>query len=62
MIQFYINSRPVPRAVARHHLEEGNPSRNSAMLSEVMTKAVRQDAEAVRFLASYGVHVERVQP
>lgn len=62
MIQFFINSRPVPRAVARHHLEQGNPSRTSAELSAVMSKAVAKDAEAVHFLAVYGVHVEGVQP
>lgn len=62
MIQFFINSRPVPRAVARHHLEQGNPSRTSAQLSGIMSKAVAKDAEAVHFLAVYGVHVERGQP
>jgi hypothetical protein len=62
MIQFYINSRPVPRAVARHHLEQGNPSRTSAELSALMSQAFRKDAEAVKFLASYGVSVAQVQP
>lgn len=62
MIQFFINSRPVPRAVARHHLEQGNPSRTSAELSAILTNAQKNNAEAMRFIASYGVHVEQVQP
>jgi hypothetical protein len=61
MIQFYVNSRPVPRAVARHHLEQGNPSRTSAELSGLMSQAVKMDKEAIKFLASYGVSVEQVQ-
>ncbi len=61
MIQFYINSRPVPRAVARHHLEQGNPSRTSAELSGLMSQAVKMDKEAIKFLASYGVSVQQVQ-
>jgi hypothetical protein len=62
MIQFFINSRPVPRAVARHHLEQGNPSRTSAELSGIMSQAVKMDREAIKFLASYGVSVQQVQP
>ena len=62
MIQFYINSRPVPRAVARHHLEEGNPSRTSAELSAILTNAQKNNSEAMKFIASYGVSVERVEP
>jgi hypothetical protein len=62
MIQFFINSRPVPRAVARHHLEQGNPSRTSAELSGLMSQAVKMDKEAIKFLAVYGVSVSQVQP
>jgi hypothetical protein len=62
MIQFYVNSRPVPRAVARHHLEQGNPSRTSAELSGLMSQAVKMDKEAIKFLAVYGVSVSQVQP
>jgi hypothetical protein len=62
MIQFYVNSRPVPRAVARHHLEQGNPSRTSEELSRIMSQAFRKDDKAIKFLASYGVSVAQVQP
>lgn len=58
MIQFFINSRAVPRAVARHHLGMSNPSRSIGELSGIISKAVAGDSEAVRFLAVYGVSVE----
>lgn len=61
MIQFFINSRPVPRAIARHHLQLANPSRETADLSRIMSKAIAKDAEAVRFLSAYGVEVHEVQ-
>jgi HAMP domain-containing protein len=61
MIQFYVNSRPVPRAIARHHLAQGNPSRTTAELSRILSKAIAKDAEAVRFLSAYGVEVHEVQ-
>lgn len=61
MIQFFINSRPVPRAIARHHLQQANPSRETAELSRIMSKAIAKDAEAIRFLSAYGVEVQEVQ-
>lgn len=61
MIQFFINSRPVPRAIARHHLQLANPSRETAELSRIMSKAIARDTEAVRFLSAYGVEVKEVQ-
>ena len=60
MIQFFINSRAVPRAIARHHLGIANPSRSAGDLSGIISKAVRGDTEAVRFLAVYGVSIDRV--
>ena len=58
MVQFFINSRPVPRAIARHHLGMANPSRSLGDLSGLMSKAVAGDSQAVRFLAVYGLSVE----
>lgn len=57
MVQFFINSKPVPRAMARFQLVEANPSRSVAELSGIMSKAVAGDSQAVRFLAVYGVSV-----
>ena len=45
-----------------YRLEEGNPSRTSAELSAILTNAQKNNAEAMKFLASYGVSVERVEP
>ena len=59
MIQFFINSRPVPRAIARHHLGEANPSRPIQELSKLVSQAVAGDSEAVRFLSRYGVAISR---
>jgi hypothetical protein len=58
MVQFFINSRPVPRAIARHHLGTANPSRSLGELSGLLSKAVAGDSQAVRFLAVYGLSVE----
>lgn len=58
MVQFFINSRPVPRAIARHHLGMANPSRSLGELSGLLSKAVAGDSQAVRFLAVYGLSVE----
>jgi len=59
MIQFFINSRPVPRAIARHHLGEANPARSIPELSKLVSKAVAGDGEALRFLSCYGVAISR---
>jgi hypothetical protein len=61
MIQFYINSRPVPRAIARHHLQQSDPARGSGVINALMTKAVQQQAIAVRYLESHGVAVAQVR-
>lgn len=60
MIQFFINSRPVPRALARYHLAEANPSRSLEDLSRCMSQAVSNDAAAVKFLEVYGVEVRKL--
>lgn len=58
MIQFYINSRPVPRAIARHRLQEST----SAALPQIEKKireALSGDAQALAFLRAYGVEIHR---
>jgi hypothetical protein len=57
LVQFFINSKPVPRAMARYRVAEANPSRSVAELSGVISKAVAGDREAVRFLSVYGVSI-----
>lgn len=61
MIQFYINSRPVPRAIARHHLEQSSPSASPVDIGRLMSAAFRRDPIAVQRLAAYGVEVAQVR-
>ena len=60
MIQFFINSRPVPRALARYHLGEANPSRSLEELSRIMSKAIHSDVGSIRFLMCHGVEVRKL--
>lgn len=61
MIQWYINSRPVPRAIARHHLETALPNRTSTDIPYLMSQAFRKDADAIRLLADHGVSVAQLR-
>jgi hypothetical protein len=61
MIQFYINSRPVPRAIARHHIAEACPQYSLEDVSRLMSAAFRRDLLAVQRLAAYGVAVAQVE-
>lgn len=58
MIQFYINSRPVPRAIARHHLELG--LLDSDLVKVLLTQAVKGDKPALRHISDYGISVVEV--
>lgn len=59
MIQFYINSRPVPRAIARHHIAEASPQYSLAQVAEMMGAAIHSDWLAVQRLAAVGVFVHK---
>lgn len=61
MIQWYINSRPVPRAIARQRLETALPNRTPTDIQYQMSQAFRKDATAIRLLAECGVHVEQLR-
>lgn len=61
MMQFFINSRPVPRAIARHHLQEATQL-DPKILEKLIKRAIQDDPEAVRYLAEYGLTVLRVNP
>jgi hypothetical protein len=56
MIQFYINSRPIPRAIARHHLEQAT-NKPAADLNKTIRAAISGDEPARRYLAAYGVEI-----
>ena len=59
MIQYYINNRPVPRAIARQYLAEGifNPLFN---IGTLLDRAVKNDKKAVKFCAAYGVQIANI--
>ena len=57
MIQWYINSKPVPRAIARVHLENAMPYRTANDIKSAMTHALKNDESANKVLASCGVSV-----
>jgi len=61
MIQFYINSRPTPRAVARYNLEQAT-GRPPQELNKIINEAIQDHEPARRFLAAYGIEVVRVNP
>ena len=56
MIQWYINNRPVPKAIARNHLENALPHRTARGIASIMSEAIKGDTFFVRELADYGVH------
>lgn len=62
MIQYFINSRPVPRAVARHHLELSGLSHVSALnhMSGANPNNGEPDPQSVRVLAERGISLARV--
>lgn len=59
MIQFYINSRPVPKALARHRIQEANPQRTIQELEKIFRNAIHEDPQALHFLRAYGVDIQR---
>jgi len=56
MIQYYINGRPVPRAIARHHLAQARPHIDLNMINSMLTWA-KNDAKAAAHCAEFGVSV-----
>lgn len=59
MIQFYINNRPVPRAIARHHLAQARPNVDLKTINSMLTWA-QFDAAAAKHCAAYGVSVAKI--
>lgn len=60
MIQYYINNRPVPRAIARHHLQQARPNIRGSYLSKQLLDAAKNDPIAVKFCADFGVSLARI--
>lgn len=60
MIQFYINNKPVPRAIARHHLNEGLKTAPITYINSLLSRAAKGDPSAADFCADYGVSVAKI--
>jgi hypothetical protein len=60
MVQWYINSRPVPKAIARVHLENAMPYRTAREIGNAMTGALKKDDFFVKVCADYGVSVSNL--
>ena len=60
MIQYYINNRPVPRAIARHHLNDGLKTAPLSYVNSLLTRAAKNDPSAVDFCADFGVSVAKI--
>jgi len=56
MVQYYINSRPVPRAIARHYLAQARPHIDIKTINSMLTWA-KSDAKAAAHCAEFGVSV-----
>lgn len=56
MIQFYINSRPTPRAIARHHLEQATQKPQNE-LDRIIREAISKHPAAINYLGHYGVEI-----
>jgi hypothetical protein len=59
MIQYYINNRPVPRAIARHHLAQARPHIDLKMINLMLTWA-KTDSKAAAHCAEFGVSVHTI--
>ena len=59
MIQYYINNRPVPRAIARHHLTQARPNVSAAIIDSMLTWA-RFDSKAAAHCAEFGIHLAKI--
>jgi hypothetical protein len=60
MIQYYINSRPVPRAIARQHMMHAIPAADTAYINSIFKAAAKGDITFTKFCAAYGVSVAHI--
>lgn len=59
MIQYYINNRPVPRAIARHYLARARPDIDLKIINSMLTWA-RFDVKAAAHCAEFGIHMAKI--
>jgi len=59
MIQYYINNRPVPRAIARHHLAQARPHIDIKTIDAMLTWS-KFDDKAAKHCAEFGISVAKI--
>jgi hypothetical protein len=59
MIQYYINGRPVPRAIARYHLAQARPHIDLKTINSMLTWA-KFDAKTAAHCAEFGVSLAKI--
>ena len=60
MIQFYINSRPVPRSIARAHLIKAMPWADLPAIGELFIKAIKGNTYATNRIAEFGISIANI--
>lgn len=60
MIQYYINSRPVPRAIARQRLWDSRPVLTYKMVDWILTRAKNGEPTSIEICADAGVSVAKL--
>jgi hypothetical protein len=60
MVQWYINSKPVPKAIARVQLENAMPYRTAREIAKAMTGALKKEEFFVKVCADHGVSVSNL--
>jgi hypothetical protein len=59
MIQYYINNRPVPRAIARHYLAQARPHIDIKTINSMLTWA-KFDKVSAAHCAEFGISVAKI--
>lgn len=62
MIQYYINNRPVPRAIARARLLESLSNKPAAYVLALfdLLSAKSGNSESIKLCAAYGISIARI--
>ena len=62
MIQYYINNRPVPRAIARHHLQQARPHIDIKTINSMLTWAKFDDKAAKHCAPNLALVSQKFKP
>lgn len=60
MIQYYINNKPVPRAIARHYLAEARPTMTLADIDLLLRGAAKGSEIPTMICSNSGISVAKI--